>query len=374
MIYQHKKTNKKFQLIKQGKRVSTYYDLPRCKTTVNGWFKFGIDKKSIIRNDNMIQIEDKMKYKPQLGLPYMGSKRKIANEIVNYILKKNKDVKYFYDVFGGGGAISFEAIQKHQIKKVFYNEFNGGVVSLLKDIRDNGITDKYYQFIDRQTFLDNKDKDDFLGGLCKVVWSFGNNQKDYIYGKDTEADKKLLHNVIINKCEDSLKAINDKFDTNISLDNNALFDEDILQRLDKYLKISKNNSNIPEHFERLQHFERLNCLIDLANINLNITNQSYEQVQFTTPPNETIIYLDPPYENTGKYEKDINHKEFYKWVDTLIDKGFKVYISSYECHLPCVLEIEHTSSLSATTTNKVIEKLFCSVDENVSKDIQLSLF
>jgi len=319
-----------------------------------------------------------MKYKPQLGLPYMGSKRKIANEIVNYILKKNKDVKYFYDVFGGGGAISFEAIQKHQIKKVFYNEFNGGVVSLLKDIRDNGITDKYYQFVDRQTFLDNKDKDDFLGGLCKVVWSFGNNvDKGYMYGKDIENDKKLLHNVIVNKCEDSLKYFNKKHNTYLTINDKSLFDEDIKQRAKRIKNQVRFRLGLNQELKMIPHISQIFQLEELKDINLsnlNITNQSYEQVQFTTPPNETIIYLDPPYENTGKYEKDIDHKEFYKWVDTLIAKGFKVYISSYECHLPCVLEIEHTSSLSATATNKVIEKLFCSVDENVSKDIQLSLF
>ena len=33
-------------------------------------------------------------------------------------------------------------------------------------------------------------------------------------------------------------------------------------------------------------------------------------------------------------------------------------ISSYKSHLPCVLELKHTSSLSATANIDVIEKLF----------------
>ena len=48
----------------------------------------------------------------------MGSKRKLSYKIVDYILSKNRDCKYVYDLFGGGGAISFEFLQRKQIKKV----------------------------------------------------------------------------------------------------------------------------------------------------------------------------------------------------------------------------------------------------------------
>ena len=49
-----------------------------------------------------------------LGIPYMGSKRKLASKIVDYMLDNNPDCKYVYDLFGGGGAISFEAIDQCQ--------------------------------------------------------------------------------------------------------------------------------------------------------------------------------------------------------------------------------------------------------------------
>jgi len=78
----------------------------------------------------------------KLGIPYMGSKRKLAKKIVDSILEDNPKCKYFFDLFGGGGAISFEVIQRPQIKQVVYNELNTGVVELLKHIRDNGITSK----------------------------------------------------------------------------------------------------------------------------------------------------------------------------------------------------------------------------------------
>ena len=49
----------------------------------------------------------------------MGSKRALSKLIVNYILENNPKTKYIYDLFGGGGAISFEFLQRPQIKKLF---------------------------------------------------------------------------------------------------------------------------------------------------------------------------------------------------------------------------------------------------------------
>jgi hypothetical protein len=172
-----------------------------------------------------------MKIIKGLGLPYMGSKRKIAPEIVDFMLKENPNATTFVDLFGGGAAISLNLIQRPQIKQVFYNEFNTGVVRLLEDIRDNGITDKYFQWISRETFMENKNKDTWLGGLCKVVWSFGNNQKDYLFAKDIEEDKRLLHHIVVNECEESLKAFNKKHNIKLSIKNeNSMFDETMTQR------------------------------------------------------------------------------------------------------------------------------------------------
>ena len=90
-----------------------------------------------------------MIYLPKVGLPYQGSKRKNSKKIVDFILSDFPECEYVYDLFGGGGAISFEFLQRPQIKKVYYNEINTGIVELLKDIKDNGVSEKYYKWIDR---------------------------------------------------------------------------------------------------------------------------------------------------------------------------------------------------------------------------------
>ena len=45
--------------------------------------------------------------KEKLGIPYMGSKRKLASDILQKITQRHNWITDFYDLFGGGcGAIS----------------------------------------------------------------------------------------------------------------------------------------------------------------------------------------------------------------------------------------------------------------------------
>jgi len=103
----------------------------------------------------------------KLGIPYMGSKRKLAHKIINKILLDNPNTKYFYDLFGGGGSISFEALQRNDIQNVYYNEFNKGIVELLKKIKEEGVTKEFYKWVSKEEFLKYKDTDDWYGGLLK---------------------------------------------------------------------------------------------------------------------------------------------------------------------------------------------------------------
>ena len=274
-------------------------------------------------------------------MPYMGSKRKLANKIVDKILLDNPNTKYAYDLFGGGGAISFELLQRAQIQKVHYNELNSGVVALLQDIRNNGVTDKYFQWINRETFMKHKKDDDWFGGLCKVVWSFGNNQNDYLFGKKIEALKKEAHDYLIDNgyLEDRTKRIPliKEFKQKALLDGR--FELERLERLQQL-----------ERLQRLQQLERLQQLQQLE-----LSNLSYCDVIIDTPIDETIIYLDPPYLNTGKYAEELVHSELYEYIK---NSKYKIYLSSYESDLTCVLEMEHRSTLSSVVNIKTIEKLF----------------
>lgn len=45
-----------------------------------------------------------------VGLPYIGSKKKISKKIVAIIMQNFGKDKVVYDIFGGGGAITFECL------------------------------------------------------------------------------------------------------------------------------------------------------------------------------------------------------------------------------------------------------------------------
>ena len=50
----------------------------------------------------------------KLGIPYMGSKRKLAPNILKCITQRHPNLTDFYDLFGGGGSISFTAIRDYR--------------------------------------------------------------------------------------------------------------------------------------------------------------------------------------------------------------------------------------------------------------------
>jgi site-specific DNA-adenine methylase len=54
------------------------------------------------------------------SIPYMGSKLKLAQQIVGYMIQHNPAADTYYDLFGGGGAITFELLRRGK-RVVFAN-------------------------------------------------------------------------------------------------------------------------------------------------------------------------------------------------------------------------------------------------------------
>ena len=274
----------------------------------------------------------------------MGSKRKLAPAIVQYIIMHNPKITDLYDLFGGGAAVSCEALKYKRIN-VHYNEIDTAICELLRKIMIEGVTEEFFQWIDRETFHEHKNGSDWFAGLVKTCWSFGNNGKNYMYSAEIEAQKKEWHEICMkNGYKQAQKnRLKLKKQTAERVDVQSLQSLQSLQRL-----------------ERLQSLERLE--------RLNITNLSYEQVKITGK--NPVLYLDPPYKSTGTYQNDINHEELYRWVMT---SPYKIYISGYEFFdLKPVLSINHRSTLSSTNNGKkVTENLYCNKPEN---PITLTLF
>src|ERR1700692_4556607 len=111
-----------------------------------------------------------------LGIPYMGSKRKLSGEILHFITHRHHGITDFYDLFGVGGSISFKAIRDYRFN-VHYNELNSHIFHLVKYLKENKeLEPKFFEWVTRETFFEqcNRTDADWYSGFVMSCWSFGN--------------------------------------------------------------------------------------------------------------------------------------------------------------------------------------------------------
>ena len=75
-------------------------------------------------------------------------------------------------------------------------------------------------------------------------------------------------------------------------------------------------------------------------------------------PDNSLIYCDPPYENTTGYKDAFNHSDFWQWCREKHTEGHMVFISAYNApeDFECVWSMEVSTTLNSS--KKAIEKLF----------------
>lgn len=124
-----------------------------------------------------------MKY----GLPYKGSKNKLAERIVSLLPKRT----HLINLFCGGCAVSHAALLRNKYEHIHINDINWMCPTLFIDAL-NGKYQNETRWISREDFFKLKDTDPYVA----VVWSFGNNLRDYLYSKKIEPLKKAIHYAI----------------------------------------------------------------------------------------------------------------------------------------------------------------------------------
>jgi len=124
-----------------------------------------------------------MKY----GLPYKGSKNKLAERIVRLLPKRTNLV----DLFCGGCAVSHAALVMGKYEHIHINDLNWMAPTLFIDAL-NGKYNNDTRWISREDFFRLRDTDPYVA----VVWSFGNNLRDYLYSQEIEPLKKAIHYAI----------------------------------------------------------------------------------------------------------------------------------------------------------------------------------
>ena len=126
----------------------------------------------------------------RLGVPYQGSKNKIAKQIVSFLPPS----AVFVDAFCGGCAVTHGAMLTRKFGRILCNDIDDTAQTLFK----NAIDGKYHdetRWISRGDFKALKDSDPYVG----ICWSFGNGRTNYMYAEELEPWKKALHHARVFK-------------------------------------------------------------------------------------------------------------------------------------------------------------------------------
>ena len=290
------------------------------------------------------------------GIPYKGSKNKIAENIIAQL----PPAKHFYDLFGGGGAMTHCALLSGKYEFVHYNELNPLVFKTFK-MAINGEFKGENRWISKEDFERLKDTDPYVA----CCYSFGNDFKTYCYAIDREPFKKAVHYSIFFNDNSLLNKYIDLKDFKYSSNNIKERRLEFQRFLTVLLNENKLDKNICEYFccsnnvvrHITQSLESLERLSTINNGGVLLSNLSYEQVPIE---NDSVIYCDPPYKNTNTYLDDFNHENFYQWLRECREKSQQVFISEY--HMPDdffeVYSKEKTCLINANTTTYKLEKLY----------------
>lgn len=266
----------------------------------------------------------------ELGIPYMGSKRKLAEDIIHFIRGQNQSAKYFYDIFWWGGAISFEAINQG-FEKVFYVDLDKGMCNLINQIKQ-WIPEDWNKRITREEFEILKEKNDAYSVAMSLCYSFGNSRKNYAYWVDVEPRKKALHYAVVDEDYTLLRErwIDRKLEgktieeRRLNIRKQNIEGNPLLQRYSEDGLFNLQHLQSLENIKQLQKIKRLEAL--------EVINSNYKNLSIYTPVEETIIYCDPPYRGTGTYK--IQQSAFdYKALDKRFrELPYQAYMSEENPH------------------------------------------
>jgi len=230
-------------------------------------------------------------------MKYMGSKNRLANDILPIILKDRKEDQWYIEPFVGG----FNLIDKVTGPRLG-NDINYYLIELFKAVQQGWDPPTH---IDKELYLSIKDNKEnypaYLVGFVGFGCSFGGK---WFGGYATSNDSKGNPR---NHCLES-------------------------------------RNNILNQYPGLQ--------------GLIITNQDYTTLDI---PDNSIIYCDPPYKGTTQYKDKFNYEIFWNWVRIMSRIGHTVFVSEYNApsDFECVFEKSINTTLSKDSNNqKSVEKLF----------------
>lgn len=271
------------------------------------------------------------------GTPYMGSKSRFAAEIVGLL----PPAPCLVDIFAGGCAVTHAALLSGKFCRIIANDISDAP-QLFIDAANGKYRDEK-RWISRDDFFALKDTDPYV----RLCWSFGNNQREYLYSREVEEWKHALH--LARVFGDTSMLANMGISSDGSRADIMAHHEEYWHKYAKWLH-DRGGYTCRDYtsLESLQRLQRLESL--------ETRSGDYTQCPL---PEGCIVYCDPPYRNTHGYGTAFDHEAFYSWAEQC---PRPVIISEYampEDRFACVWERHTTTSMAAQGAHKKrIERMF----------------
>ena len=244
------------------------------------------------------------------GLPYQGSKSRIADWVVGNL----PSAPVLVDIMCGGGAVSHAALLSGKYGRVVLNDVNGMADVFVKAARGEFAD---YSFVpDREQFHAMKDSDP----LVSLLYSFGNNRRDYLWSRAVEPVKVAASRML----------------SAGSLRERRGYWRVFCCELVKYVQ---TQGAMPNRLRNLQGLEALERLERLER--LDIFNIDYKEFD--------VVYFDIPYKGTNKYDFEFDYEKFYDLFKSLkTDLKINAFLSEYDAPFTCVAEFEKMMLMSVS--------------------------
>lgn len=265
----------------------------------------------------------------KFGIPYMGSKSRIAEWVVGML----PGGRCLVDLFAGGCAVTHCALVSRRWGRVISND-----ISDAPRVFEGAVRGEYEdedRWISREDFFAMKDRDAYV----RIMWSFGHDQRSYMYSREMEPYKRALHKMIYGRTERERR----------------LRYVEVVERLREIgvKDVTMRGLMSLQSQERLERLQSLRGVVDLGE--MEIEGRDYRDVEI---PDNAVVYADPPYRGARGYGDEFNHEEFYEWVRR---QRVPVYISEYWMpdDFTIVGERRIKSILSATNKSRdVVERIY----------------
>lgn len=238
---------------------------------------------------------------------YCGSKRKFMKYLLPILTERLDENSRFVDLFGGGMNVVSEIPTSNKIA-VDYNKY---IIALWQEIQKNGmkniplnITESDYNEIKSCYLNGTATYDDYITAYVGTCCSFGGSWFNG-YAK-YNPNKKENH-------------------------------------------IAEARRGLEKQVKSFKYLQDTTFIYN-----------SYENIKLTE---DDIVYCDPPYQSTKKYESDFNNAAFWKWARQTAKKVKALYVSEYDApfDFECVWQMEKKDALGTRKgkrQNTKVEKLF----------------